>query len=83
VVLLFVKTGSSLLISFTKFSHMFCDLSYTKLTQLNSNTEKLVPDWFQQCSQINTSRTSERNCHGLVANFYDNDIVKLVQCLDK
>jgi hypothetical protein len=35
---------------------MFCHLSSISLTQFNSITEKFVPDRFQQCSQINTSR---------------------------
>jgi hypothetical protein len=54
-----MKTGNSLLMSVIKFSHMFFDLFTDK-------KEKFVPDGFQRCSQMNTSRRIERNSYGLV-----------------
>jgi hypothetical protein len=60
---------------------MFRDLSSTRLSQFNSNTETFVPDGLQECSQMNTN--SYRLVNGLVADFYDEGIVKLVQILDK
>jgi hypothetical protein len=56
--LTFVKTGDSPLMSFMKFSHMFRNLSSTRLSQFHSNTEKFVPDGFQECSHLNTSRNA-------------------------
>jgi hypothetical protein len=44
LMLTFVKTDDSLLMSFMKFSHMFRDLPSIKLSQLNSDTEKFVPN---------------------------------------
>jgi hypothetical protein len=41
-----------------KFSHIFGGLSSTILWQLNSDAEKFVPEGFQECSQMNTSRNS-------------------------
>jgi hypothetical protein len=55
LMLMFAKTGSSLLMSCMKFSHMFCDLPSTRLSQFNSDKEKIVPDGFQECSQMSTS----------------------------
>jgi hypothetical protein len=40
------------------FSHMVCDLSFTRLLQFNSNTEKFVPGVFRECPQMNISRNS-------------------------
>jgi hypothetical protein len=36
------------------------------LSQFKFNTEKFVPDWFQKCSQMNTSRRIKLNSYGLV-----------------
>jgi hypothetical protein len=55
LMLMFVKTGNLVLLSFMKFSHMFWDLSSTRLSQFNSDTEKFVPDGFQECSQMSSS----------------------------
>lgn len=52
---IFMKTGDSLLISFMKF-HMFPNLSSTRTLQFSSKTEKCVPCWFHERSQMNTSR---------------------------
>jgi 23S rRNA G2069 N7-methylase RlmK/C1962 C5-methylase RlmI len=65
---------------------MFQDLSSMRLSQLNSNTEKIMPYGFQECSQMNTSRrvkTVTDWLNGLVVDFYDDRIVKFVQHLDK
>lgn len=40
----FVTKGDSLLMSFVKFSLMFRDLFFTRLSQFSSHTEKFVPD---------------------------------------
>jgi hypothetical protein len=81
LILMFVKEGISLLMSFMKFSHMFCGLSSTRLSQFNSNTEEYVPDEFQECPQMNTAVMDWLN--GPAADFYDEGSVSLVQCLDK
>jgi hypothetical protein len=46
--------------SFKKFSHMFHDLYSTLLSQLNSDTETILPDELEEFSQMDTS-TDERN----------------------
>jgi hypothetical protein len=53
--LTYMKTGASLLMCLMKFSHMFRDLSSTRLSRVNSDAEKFVPDEFQECSQMSTS----------------------------
>jgi hypothetical protein len=82
-----VKAGDSLLTSFVKFSNMLRDLYSTGLLQFNSDTENCVPDGFQELSQMNKSRRSERNVtdwlNELAADCYDVGIFKLVQRLDK
>jgi hypothetical protein len=65
---------------------MFRDLSSTRLSQFNSDTEKCVPDGFQECSHLNTAEVNETVTdwlNGLAADLYDYGIVKLVQRLDK
>jgi hypothetical protein len=57
LMLKFVKTGDSLLMSLMKFSHMFRDLSSKRLSEFNSDTEKFVLDRWNR---------SERNSCGLV-----------------
>jgi hypothetical protein len=77
--LTFLKTGDSLLMSFMKFSHIFRGLSSTRLSQFNSDTEKCK--WMATDEEVEETVTDWLN--GLVANFCDEGIVKIVQRLDK
>jgi hypothetical protein len=64
LMLMLVKTGDSLFMSFMNFP-TFCDLSSTRQSQFNSNTVNFVKDQSQEYSQMNTSR-SERNGYRLI-----------------
>jgi hypothetical protein len=66
LILTFVKTGDLLLMSSMKISHIFRSLSSTRLSQFNTDTDKCVPDGFQGCSQMNTSRRNERHSYRVV-----------------
>jgi hypothetical protein len=44
------------------FFYLFC----SKSSQFNSNTEKFVPDAFQECSQVNTSRINGKNSYRFI-----------------
>jgi hypothetical protein len=47
-------------------SPVFRELSTIRLSQLSSDTKYCVSNGYQECSQINTSRTSEWNSYELV-----------------
>jgi hypothetical protein len=68
-------------------SHMFRNLSSMRLSQFNTDTEKLVPNGFQERSQMNTAEevkdTVADGLNGLAADGYGEGIVRLVQRLDK
>jgi hypothetical protein len=72
----FEKTDDSLLMSFMKFSHMFRDMSSTRFSQLNSDTEQFVLYEFQEFSlrgrSPRTNYTTERPplVGEVSANFY-------------
>jgi hypothetical protein len=60
---------------------------YIIFSEFNSDTEKCLPDGFQESFQMSRSRKCERNImdwlNGLVANVYVEGMIKLMQHLDK
>jgi hypothetical protein len=69
-----------------KFSHVFRDVSSTRLSQFSSDTEKFVPYGFQESSQMNTNRSDRPVTdwlNGMAAYFCDDGKVKLMERMDK